>query len=459
MAITNPFTITYGSRAIGGSSDTYLLHGPYIIDKSFENIRVVFDVIVVATTFATLQSLSDALETDLRKRDQDLVINLDGSTWTYTSGTDILNVAASLSKSGNKQTDQGYSRAYTCSIQGELPADDTDGLRELEVNVDFESSRQKIVTMRGTYTALSGILAVAQYQADFDAEATTLLSAIDSLAVFELVDENYLRDRKDYTVQFTRQYVELLVNQSIGSLNDTDIRDHRIVFTDLSQHPGDSKENIYRLRRVSGNYDCSIDIDQTTDLQLVFEDKVKDHIKALFETNFSPQVFCVEDRRVSYDESTKRLSVSIQFLYQKAGGDAIVEVSQSLAFREARNIDYTPIHLQDEFAAEADIGWSTLERVASRTAIVLGEETPKRRLGQLAEDGPAGAIVGLEGGPRVSKDGWNTVQNTSQVTQQWIGDPDETQIRVSVLTETVVERFHRQPSARTRAVASISGIR
>ena len=455
MAIDNPFTLTYGSFAVGGTSDKYLLHGPYVLDKSFSGLRLVFDVIVVATSYSTLQSFSDALETAYRARDQSLVISLDGSTWTYSSGTTILNSTATLSKTGDRETDRGFSRSYTCVVQGDLPVDDSSaaagsvtGLRDIEWNVDYESGRQKIVTSRGAYTATSTRLASANYlhANGADIEASTFLSALDGSATFELVDEQYSADRNDHVVTFTRQYVELLANQAIGTLDSTSIRDHRMVFTDLSQHPGDSRESTYRLRRVVGTYDCAIDIDITTDLHTVFENTVKDHVRELFRSNFTPKVFCIEDRRVSYDETTKRLSVSIQFLYQKDGGEDVVEVSQSLAFRESRTIDYTPIHNADEFAAEADVGWATLERIASRTVIVIGEETPKRRIGVVAEEGPAGNIEGIEGGEKVLQDGWNIVQNTSQATNQWIGDPDEEQIRVTVLTETVVERFHRKPS-------------
>lgn len=449
MSVNDPFKIKYGSREVGGTSDIYLLHGPYVIDKSFTTLRLVFDVVVIGSSYSNLQSRADSLETDFRKRDQTLLITLDASVWTYTAGTDILNSTASLAKTGDELTDRGYSRAYTCVIEADLPADDSNtGLRDIEWNVEREPGRQRIVSVRGVYTALSGTAASVKYAAagGADAEASTFLTALSGSATYELEAETFTPDRNDHLCTFSRQYVELLVNQTQGSLDATNIRDHRVTFTDLSQHPGDSAESIYRLRRVVGTYDCAVDIDQSTDLQAVFDSDIKNHIKELFRTEFTPQIFCIEDRRLSYDETTKRISVSIQFLYQTSGGADIIEVSQSLAFREARNIDYTPVHGGDEFAADADVGWAVLERVATRTVIVIGVEEPARRLGQKPKIGPAGEIEGLEGGPNVVRDGWNIVQNTSQATPQWLGDPDEEQIRVTVLTETVVERFHKLPT-------------
>lgn len=471
MAVTNPFSITYGTRQVGGST-SYLLHGPYIIDKNHDRIRLVFDVVVAGTSHSNLQSLANDLETDFRKRlthGQTLVIDLNGSAWTYTHGTNIFNLVSSIAKTGNPESDRGFSRSYTVTIEGDLPADVDAGLRDLEVNTQYTQSRQRVVTMRGTYTGISGTDAQAQYVADFDAEATLYLDAIGpSPVVWELVDESFSMDRQrdgsndpfPHLCNFSRQYVELLVDQSSGTRDETNVRDHRVVFTDLSQHPGDSVANIYRLRRVEGSYDCAVDIEQITDLHSVYDNQVRDHVVSLFQTNFNPKVYAVEGERVSYDESSKRLSVSITFIYQKAGGDAIVEVSQSLTYREARTIDYTPVHEADELAAEADVGWATVERVWQRTVVVIGTESPKLRIAEKPLAGDAGlmdqkiaGVLGPDAGSRrkVVREGWNIIQNTSRVSPQMIGDPDDVQIEGATLVEIVVERYHRRPSTRTVA--------
>lgn len=478
MAITNPFSITYGTREVGGATD-YQLYGPYVIEKNYDVLRLVFDVVVVGSSYATLKSLSDALEADFRKRltdTQTLIISLDTSAWTYTMGTTLLKAKASITKSGNPDSDKGFSRMYTCSIEAELPADDANdaGLRDVEVLVDFEAGRQKIVTMRGIYTATSVGNAVARYIVDFDAEATVYLDVIDNTAIWELVDESYTYDRErdgsndpnPHNCIFARQYVELLASQSQSYSDDPMIRDHRVVFTDLSQHPGDAKESLYRLRRVIGAYDCAIDIGVVTNLQLVFNRKVLPHVRELFRTNFQPKIFCIEDRRVSYDETSKRMSVSIQFLYQSEKGEALVEVSQSVAYRENRTLDYTPMHDKGELTAEVDVGWATLERIWNRTAIAVGDEAPKLRITEKPKrSGDIGlftdSIAGISGpditdGSKIQKEGWNTISNTSQVEDKWIGDPDREQIKVVVLTETVVQRYHTKPGAHIAPVSPVT---
>ena len=465
--------MSYGGFSVGGTSSSYQLHGPYVIEKTHEEFRLVFDVVVVAASYSALQNLSDRLEESFSKRlehGEELSINIGGSSWRYAQGTTLLNATARVVKTANPDTDRGFSRAYTVSIGGELPALTKAGLRNVEVVVQSTPSRQRIVTMRGVYTATESTTAVESYQDEFDDEASVYLTAIDDDATWELVDESFSMDRNvtagepvSNTCEFSRQYVELLLEQSQNTLDDDDIRDHRVVFTDLSQHPGDNAEEIYRLRRVIATYDCAIspEVPSTTPRE-IYEEKVKPHIAALFQNNYNPQVFCVEDQRVSFDETSRRMSVSTQFLYQTEESEGLVEVSQSLTFRELRTLDYTPSHEPLELAAAVDVGFATVERIWNRTAIVVGDDAPKLRISRGPIKGPAGlfdAEIGAAGdkGPdatgafrEITKFGWNIIANTSQITDQWVGDPSSgEQIKLSILTETVVERFNIELGART----------
>ncbi len=477
---SNPFSITFAGTAVGGSTD-YQLLGPYVIEKSYDDFRLVFELLITGTSYANLQALADTVETTFRKRlthGETLVISLSGSTWTYTVGTNILKVVSQVTKAGNSETDQGFSRAYTISITGQLPADATAGLRDLEVLVDYAATRQRTVTMRGVYTANSGTNAMTLYRNNFDTEATAYLTAIAAggQVTWELVDENFTIDREKnnttpnpHICTFTRQYIELIFEQVGATLDDPAIRDHRVTFTNLSQYPADSKANIKRLQRVVASYDCAVDITQSKDLPAIYRSKVRDHLRQTFQTNFNPVVFAMEEERVSFDETSNRISVSTQFVFQPSGAEALVEVAQSVAFREARTIDYTPVHQNDELAYEADLGWATLERVWNRTAIVIGTESPKLRITERPRFGDAGPIDSMGGQTSVDQrsgtgvtEGWNVVSSTSQVTPQWIGNPSDgnTQIQMAVLTENVVERYHRRPSGgptTTRAYIPIQG--
>lgn len=471
MAIANTITIKYGDTTVGGDTD-FQLHGPYVLDKSYDTLRLVFDVVVSAASLTELQVVSNTLENAFRGRltaGDDLVITLDGSSWTYTVGETLLRARAAIVKSGNPDTDRGASRAYTVTITGELPADDPadDGLRDIELQIELSPSRQQTVTMRGVYTATAAGNAVQNYENECDGVASSYLTAIDNQATWELVAETYSMDREQgssapesHLCTWTRQYIQLLYNQSAAALDDAEIRDHRVTFTDTSSYPGDGQEDVVRLHRVMANYDCGIDIGETQDIQSVYTNKVRSHLLALFETNFEPQVFGVEDERASYDHTSNRMAVAMQLVFQPSGGSALVEVSQSVAIRESRTIDYTPTHEDDELAYEVDLGWAVLERVWQRTAIAIGDETPALRISGRPTSrvvgnfiGPVGSIQGPDtrDGTRLLLEGWNIISSTSQLTPQFIGNPDDDQIRVSVLNENVVERYSRRPGPRTRS--------
>ena len=473
MAITNPFSITYDTRLIGGSSGTYQLSGPYVIDKSYDEIRVTADVVVVADSITGLKSACESLERDFRKRLSDgdtFVISMSGNKWTYTVGSTVLTVTSTITKSGNPEFDRGLSRGYTVAISGQLPADDSSdaGLRDIEVLIDFTASRQKTVTFRGIYTATTAGDAKARYEADADSTTTAYLNVVDDSATWELVDETYSLDREGsgstpapHVLNFTRQYTELLIPATNTAGGGDQIKDHRITFTDMGQYPGDGKEEATRLRRVVGSYDCSVDVDETTNLQSVYKAKIKDYIRDLFTQNFSPTQYGVEQERVSYDETAKRISVSFQFVYQTEDGEDIIELSQSVTYRENRSIDYTPTHQDDEFAQETDVGFATLDRVWNRVAVGIGEIAPRLRIRErAAAGGPIGGIRGPENRDTtvILPEGWNVIANTSQVTPQWLGGPiGDQRIEVSVLTETVVERYNSKPGRRTSATNPTTG--
>lgn len=472
MPAANIFSISYGGVTIGGASADYQLHNPYVVEKDYASFRLVFAAVVSAPDHATLQSRSDFLESTFRRRltyGDVLDINLNGNSWTYRVGQTLLHVTASCTKSGDPASDKSFSRLYTITINAELPADNVNdaGLRSIEVLADNSPSNQTTVTVRGVYTATTGGDAVSNYAASADADIARYLTVIDNTAIFELVKEEHTRDRErtagttpyTHVCNFTRQYVQLLApqNTALGTnFNDPAIKDHAIRFTQVGSFSGDAVHNLDRLYRITGTYDCAVDSNVGTDLQDVYEVKVRPTIMDLFRQEFSPKVYCIEDFSAGYDETTKRISAKFTLLYQAAGGAPTVEVGYSVAYRESRNITYTYTHQADELSAYADIGQMTLERIFTRRVVVVGLETPKLRLSEDPFAGDAGLFkdtVTDEPGPDnrpgtvINTSGWNMTSQTSEAVPKFIGFPGSAtgQLQVTELTEQTVERFHRAP--------------
>lgn len=474
--ITNPLTITWKGTSVGGESD-YRLDGPYTIEKSYDRFLMVFDVVVVAEDYEDLHDKSDTLEQVFSSRlagDETLVIDVDGTAWTYTSGQTIFDAVPTITKSGDPELDVGLSRTYTVKIEGELPDDSGGGLREFRVLVGFDNTRRRTVTMQGQYFANSGGDATSRYLSNFDAEASTYLTFVDSDAVWELVDEGYTIDRqpgddslpRPHKCEFSRQYLEVIDEQSQGQPDDPAIVDHRITFTDVSSFPVASSDEAQRLRQVFCQYDCGVDVTASTDLAGTYDSKIRPLLRERFSEIYTPQSFAIEERRVSYDQTNNRISASLIYTYQASSATELVEVSETVTYDETRNIEYTPVHAPDENAMYADPGTSIITRVWDRTAVAIGQQSPNWRISN-----PGGAQGGVVGkwtqstagvsGPDqrpsgVQEDGWNVIRNVSGVTPQSIGEPGGDRIELAILTEQVVERWHKKPSGVTSASSNTS---
>lgn len=463
MSLPNPITITLDGFAVGGTS-FYQLNGPHVLDKSYTELRVVFDVIVTGEDQDELADRCNALEEAFRKRLQPgetLTIKLADYVWAYTNGGNAHTVESAISKTGNPETDGGVARSYTVSITAGLAADDPadSGLQQLRVDVELTPSRQHVVTMQGRYTATTAGTALENYQGEADAVAAGYLSLLKPSATFELEDENFQLDRmgagtspQPHVCDFTRQYVELLADQALALRDDPQLRDHRITVTQQANFAAPNAESgAVPLRRAVLTYDAAVDITLTQDLQAVYEDKIRPYLVEYFRANFNPTVVAVEDERASFDETANRLAVTLQFVFTGPGDSGILEVSSSLAYREQRTLDYTYLHDANELAAIADRGFLMMERVWNRTAVVAGTASPNWRLARNDSGDMTRSIGGVSGpdtrnGSNVNRSGWNMISNTSQVSPGFIGQPgtDEV-ITISTIQETVVERYNRAP--------------
>ncbi len=91
-----------------GGSTGFLLHGPYVINKSQERLNLQFVVVITRDSYAALKAASQTIEDTFRKRDQNLTISLGGATFTYTNGNEFLNSTSEVVKTGDIESDRGF---------------------------------------------------------------------------------------------------------------------------------------------------------------------------------------------------------------------------------------------------------------------------------------------------------------------------------------------------------------
>lgn len=474
-AIPAPFKITYGSQAVGGGSGVFQIEDEYEFHKSYEGLDLQFVVTVVATSLADLDNQSNTLEEAFRDRDKTLKIDLsnildaDGaSTQTYTWGIGgavgsggFMNSRSTCDKIG--AGDMGFSRSYAIHITGELPAQDVDGsslftgLQDIGYQLAYEPGGQKRLTITGIYTATP-----AQTSPSRDAkgarenyENATTGADVEVAAYFtnsfpteswELISEDPGEDRVNHLSNWTRVYVELLDDQTAGTRDDADIRDHTFTMDEVIEQPGDSAENVDRLREVEIFYECAIVLSQNVTLKNTFENKIRPHIIQTFRDTFQPAVIAVARRRVNYDRTRQRLSCSMTIVYRKGGSDKTVEIQTSVRITDTHHHKLTPTHERNPFSFNVDTGWTDRVRETTKLFVVVGEEGSEGRVG-----GKGGGIVGggwgTGSGPSTAGagSGWIEIFNTRSAEPVHVGMPSEANFLITKITETTVDQYFESP--------------
>ena len=519
MAVTSPLSITWRDLTVGGST-IYPIAGPYMLERNYERFLLVFNVLVTADDSSTFVTRCKVIEETFGTRlgydasTNDLVITLDGNTFTYEHGKTIFNGESTVTKSGDPDTDGPLSRMYSVRVQGELPEETGGGLREFEVVVSLDESRVHLVTMRGTYFGKADGTrdGYAQYDAEFDSIATSYLNFVGTASDFELVSESYNIDRnrstdsgslpKPHKCSFNRQYREIVFNQVDGTLNDPKIVNQRMSFGNVANYRDNGRDDIQRLNRVNITYDCALDNETTPDAKAIVEDTVVPYMIKQFKDLYDPESFCIEQKTAGFDPAQLRLSASmtIAFVPNDAGDVTILEASESVQYRENRTIDYTYVHAGGELDAYAAAGFGVKERIWNRTVTCIGSTSAVSRMypndggGNPSGGGGGGSKPGSQGGKggtgsssggkpsggsggggnvvgpwtseirgepgldsgdykhdEVQEEGWNTVSATSSVIPLYMGDVNGEQIEKTVLSETAVQRFTKKPGTGTSA--------
>ena len=247
MPSTSELSFTYAGETIGGSSARDITDF-YFNSENPDEAVLEFEFCTrdhaTAAAFATeLTTLRNAFRTPRGN----LVVTGAGSTLrslSHSTNTGF-DCVPEIIKDGDIG-DTGRSRTFRVRFTFGLPADlySTSFRRPGSVNVEYTSSRQRIVTITGSYTANStdGTTgAIAQYRAQIDTYAAAALNTFATAALFEKIAEPQVEFNDTNKVcYFATVYKEILVNQSIDTLDNTNIVDPVLTISLNRISPGDS---------------------------------------------------------------------------------------------------------------------------------------------------------------------------------------------------------------------------
>lgn len=350
---------TYGTRNIGSLDNTGKTKCTgKTREERTENVgRFTFTFIVTDTPGNTFAATCDAIEEDFRTYRQAFVYQY-GSTnnpwvnWDPTTAVNKntgFNARPSIRKIGEDADTRG-SRKYEVTIEVDLPAklSATYGGRRSDsrIEIDYDESRLRTLTLSGTYTAQGNTSAYAQYQNTIAAYAATVYGALGGTWELQLPTRGSY-DETNKLFSFTRIYRELAYNQSTGSLDDPSLIGARMILsrkrTKPFTYPYVKGQIVSALMPMTVVYSARLDLEQVygtsgnpahiiaqsspSIVDDVYTSKIRpwilQNIKAL-----AGNQFAIVDERPDLDPVTGSINVAIDIL--AVDGSSVFEATMSV---------------------------------------------------------------------------------------------------------------------------------
>jgi len=312
------------------------------------------------------------------------------------------NAAPSISKMGD-DTDTGRSRKYAVNIQIELPADlpGQAGRRESTVEIAFEPSRRRILTISGEYTAIGSRSALDQYNASIGAFQAAVQGALGG--TWELTGETSSHDDTNKNLVFARTFEEIIFNQSAGSLNDPNIVQQRISILRQIDRPGDSPDKgpVNRLQTIQAQAETWIDKDRSTDLVAEWEGKIKPFLISQAKAQFGLSSVAVISQTPNYDFTQNRIIASLTI--KGAGQSNLLQFNRVVEVVDNAGLSIVPVWDKSIFAKHIFQGPATRSRITTDNEVFIGTERIVSQLGGQTVD-----LIGGTGQQQQSAGGGGT---------------------------------------------------
>src|SRR3990167_832125 len=360
--LTRELTIAYGSFSVGGST-ARLLDGVTFLEESFESASVEYTFVITGSTEALFQDEIVATEAAFRTPRQNLTITLGSETlkgYSHASNTGF-DANPRITKRGDV-ADTSRSRRYTVRIEFGLPADNisTSGRRSSQVNVSYSPARRRTVRVTGTYTALSGNSARAQYEAAIAAYTTSVLDALGG--TYKLAEEPITEaNDTNKIIEFERVFEEIIFT-GIGS-SDANLRREALRISRRIEAPGDTPI-AERLVTLQIEYEAWFDNTATTDLVSEWE-TLRDSIIEHARTTLGGGSIAIVDENPQFDRVENKISASLTVLGSTRSG--VVEYKQTIEDSIVTGQVLVPVWSGNAFAKFLYQGPGTYQRTVTKT--------------------------------------------------------------------------------------------
>ena len=438
------YSLAYGGVTLGGASADYHIDGPFTYDEAGADGgkllgHISCEVIVVASPQygeAGFAAACAALEAAFTKPRQDMVLTLGSTTlktWSHSSNTGF-NARPRIEKIGSPE-DTGRSRRYRVSVEVDLPADlaGQSGRRESSIEINYDPSRIRTITISGKYTALGASSARAQYESASPTYFTSVISGLTGGGTFEIIDETVTNDDANKTADFKIVYRELIYNQTSSALDSTTIVKHTVTFAKIQPSADSSMKTVKALSKVVATYSAHVNKTVSTDLLELWNNTLKGYVVAQFNSIFLPSVSGISSNSPTIDKTNNTISCTLEFTALFQGDDYVAsEITEEM--REQPGFLFTGSYGGNPVGMHVDVAWHTILRITNRHDILRGSTSAFDN----AAITPPSSTPGPDGN-------WYLIDFNVKSRKIYVGIPGDPQIPLTEYNYTIVERYVEKP--------------
>lgn len=276
--VSRTYQIKYGSLTMDTAASGFALEGPIEKQFSYRETTFSFSVVVYGSSVADFESKCATLILGIRTPRQDLIVKLGSRTLSYK-----LSDNTGFFQDGTIEPEAGsifnthLTREFSISIRVKTPqnlAGDAgledytyihsigpDGIRRFSVS--------GIITTNGTTN-----LAEAQYEATIAAIITTIKAEIDAAVNWTEILEQRGIELYDFSMTFTRSYVERIFKDSMSADDVAAIKQPQITITPSLIFDASAAPDIPRPIEITATYSAFIDKRESVDLNAVWLEHV-----------------------------------------------------------------------------------------------------------------------------------------------------------------------------------------
>ena len=315
---------------IGGTSE-YHLHSKIRHSDEYPTESFHFSAVIMETSETIFNALIRAIDRAFRTPRQrlrivqnDVVIH-DRNPNNESGGNTGFNAEPSIDRP-ESDWNTGRSRIWDISVRLSRPADlaGQSGRQSTTNDLNLDAANIKSVVISGVYTALGANTARAQYESAADTYCAAVLATLGGS--FEKVSDVASTDDANKICNFRREYLEVIYNQSSGTLDNSAIKRGIYNYRRNQIAPGDSYSDVKRLESLTASFSCEVDRLVTTNLKSLWENTIRPYVSSQVRSIMNSNQAALVSKNLDVNQKNNTIAGEVDYLVIAEGSAEILEI-------------------------------------------------------------------------------------------------------------------------------------